>query len=154
MSTYFDEINTIVKKFWKDFKLNEIPNFFKEEETFYLQIPSKYDVELQLANFISINHKRQEESLDYFLTDTNIFDSIVSYNQVLLSVNNEPSKLIALMPDSKSKINSEFIILPGPATYTTFKNIKYIHSLKIFLTDSIGSIISTSGTCILHFITI
>ena len=109
-------------------------------------------MEFQLANYISINHNRQNESLDYFLTDSKIFGSIILYNQVFLSVNNEPAKLIAIVQDSKFKKNSEFMIQPGPATYTTFRNIKYIHSLKIFLTDSIGSIISTTGTYILHFI--
>ena len=26
---YFDDINFVINKFWKDYKLNEIPNFFK-----------------------------------------------------------------------------------------------------------------------------
>ena len=84
----------------------------------------KFDKEFQLANYISINHKRQNESLDYFLTDSKIFGSIILYNQVFLSVNNEPAKLIAIVQDSKFKKNSEFMIQPGPATYTTFRNIK------------------------------
>ena len=153
LSLYLDDINFVIKKFWKDFKLNEIPIFLNEKDgTYLLQIPPKFDVEFQLANFISINHKSQNESLDYLLTDSKIFGSIIFYNQVFLSVNNEPAKLIAIVQNYKSKANTEFMIQPGQAQYTTFKNIKYIHSLKIFLTDSIGSIISTTGTCILHFI--
>ena len=153
LSPYFDDINLVIKNKFKGYKVNDIPKCFKADDgTYFLQIPSKYDVEFQLANYISINHKNQDENLDYFLTDSKIFGSIIFYNQVFLSVNNEPAKLIAIVQNSKTKTNTEFMIQPGPALYTTFKNIKYIHSLKIFLTDSIGSKISTTGTCILHFI--
>ena len=103
MSPYFDDINLVIKKYWNHFKQNEIPNIFKGRDgTYLLQIPSKHDVEFQLANFISINHKGHDESVDYLLTDAKIFGSIIFYNQVFLSINNEPAKLIAIVQNSKT----------------------------------------------------
>lgn len=148
----FDDLNLKIKDFWKKYTLNESPKITVEEDSYYLEIPSEYDVELKLDNYIYINHKRQGESVNYLLADLVFDDTNVSYKHVYLSVNNEPEKLIAIVHEDKSKTNTEIMFQLGQTTYITFKNIKYINSLKIFLTDTIGSTISTSGTCVLHFI--
>ena len=121
---------------------------------YFLIIQPLFSVNFQINMLFNINHTSTNVETKYILLDKDYFEyqsTNIIYTFNLLINNDVVIELLKYTEKQAINLNEFELFNSQNISFISFKNIKYIKNLKVFISDALGFNVTSSGQCTLKF---